>query len=348
MSSFFTKKLIADGFKPVTLEDKDLIKSYFIKENSNFSDYSFTVLFSWSAYKTIFYKLYNGVLIIARVLRSKFDFLYPPLGASDAVSFAAAVVYCASLGREIYYDRLSIRKDTGASFEEDKKKDGVAFKILGAGEDKLDYISAIEMHGLKCDSGEDLFDYIYDYKMLIEMAGKKYKNKRENINKFIRSYPDYSLETIGRENKEENLDFLKRWYVENRPGRTIPLSELFDIDVINYEKNFILESYQCRKVLLNYEKLNLKGLCIKIYSRIVGFIIGEATNSDTFTVLIEKVDNNFFGLSQFLFREFLLANAGFKYVNTSDDSGMPGLKVLKESYQPLYMKKRYYLKVFCI
>ena len=333
MSSHAADRLIANGFSPVALNDKNLIDSYFKKENSNFSDYSFAMLYAWSAHNTLFHRRVGDSLVVARALRAKIDLLYPPLGAGDAASFESAISYCAGIFEEIFAKRQA------ASVEK------FSFKILSIDENKIDMLKNLDIKNFKIELHEDLPDYIYEYQKLIDLSGKKYKNKRENINKFIRIYPNYTIEPICEENTPEIMQFLSRWYTDNKPERTIHLSELFDVNTVNFEKNYVLESYQSRKMLRNFNELGLKGECIKLYSSIVGFIIGEQTNSDTFTVLIEKVNNDFFGLSQLLFREFLLKNAGAEFVNTSDDSGMPGLKIMKESYQPLYLKKRYFLRL---
>ncbi|HOD42328.1 MAG TPA: phosphatidylglycerol lysyltransferase domain-containing protein [Candidatus Wallbacteria bacterium] len=338
MSSLITHHLIDHGFKPVAPEDKPVIKSYFQKENSNFSDYSFSMLYAWSASGTVFYRRFGETLMIARAIRGKIDFLYPPLGASNSEEFQAAVSQCAETLSDINRKSLDALSGPAAS-------GGFSFKILSIDENKIKWADKLNLENYKIEINEDLPDYIYEYQKLIDLSGKKYKNKRENINKFVRSYPNYTIEPICEENIGPILKFLSRWYIENKPQRQIHISELFDINTVNFEKNYILESYQSRRILRSFKNLDIKGECIKLYSGIVGFIIGEQTSSDTFTVLIEKVDNNFFGLSQLLFREFLVRNAGCEFINTSDDSGMPGLKVLKESYQPLYMKKRYFLNL---
>jgi hypothetical protein len=338
MSSQATLRLISNGFKPVAVEDKNLISSFFKKENSNFSDYSFSVLYAWSAYKTLFYKRFEDTMLIARSLRGKIDLLYPPLCAGTKDSFNSAINHYASILQDIYHSNQD--KIPGAH------KCDITFKVLSIDESKLNLFDGLEVPEFSYKISEDLPDYIYDYQKLIDLSGKAYKNKRENINKFIRNYQNCSIEPIVSHNIPDLMEFLRQWYIENKPQRTIHISELFSTDIFNHEKNFVLESYQSRKMLRDFNKLGLIGDCIKIYSRVVGFIIGEQTNSDTFTVLIEKVNKDFFGLSQFLFREFLIRNVKTEFVNTSDDSGMPGLKIMKESYRPEYMKKRYFLNFF--
>ncbi len=312
------------GFEPLTIDASAIAGGYFKKENCNFSDYSFPLAFVWSPPNTVFFKEDNGALLIVRVLRRMIDMLYPPLGTGSPENFIKALGVAVS--------QLSmISKALG----------NPGSRILSISEQQAGLMGSIS--GISM--AEDLPDYIYERAKLIELAGSKYKNKRENINKFLRTYTSYVIEPLTAGNIAGVRSFLKNWYYENKPGRTIHLSELFDARNINPEKNFMLEAFQTRSYLKNFLQLNGTGACIKLYGAVAGFIIGEQTTADTFTVAIEKVDNNFFGLSQFLFREFLKENVTCEFVNTSDDSGMPGLQNLKQSYMPAYMKKRFYAAI---
>ncbi|HNY13173.1 MAG TPA: phosphatidylglycerol lysyltransferase domain-containing protein [Candidatus Wallbacteria bacterium] len=312
------------GFEPLTLDARTKISGYFKKENCNFSDYSFSLAYVWSPSNTVFFKEYNGSLFIVRVMRRMIDMLYPPLGAGSPENFKAVLTEAVST-----LSRISKELGTPGS------------RILSISEEQVKLVAPLP----GVSTAEDLPDYIYEHAKLIDLAGSKYKNKRENINKFLRTYSSYEIEPITAANIAGISSFLKNWYYDNKPKRTIHLSEIFDGRNINPEKNFVLEALQTRSYLKNFLALNGIGACIKLYGAVAGFIIGEQTTADTFTVAIEKVDNNFFGLSQFLFREFLKENVSCEYVNTSDDSGMPGLQNLKQSYMPAFMKKRFYAAI---
>jgi len=312
------------GFKPLTIDARAVVGEYFKKENCNFSDYSFQLAFVWSPPNTVFFRESNGALFIVRVMRRMIDMLYPPLGTGTPENFTKALGDAAA-------DLSMISKALG----------NPGSRILSISERQAGLME--KMNGISM--AEDLPDYIYERSKLIELAGSKYKNKRENINKFLRTYSSYEIEPITAGNLDGVRSFLKTWYYDNKPERKIQISELFDARNINPEKNFMQEAFQTRSYLKNFLALKGCGACIKLYGAVAGFIIGEQTTADTFTVAIEKVDNNFFGLSQFLFREFLKENVSCEYVNTSDDSGMPGLQNLKQSYMPAFMKKRFYAAI---
>lgn len=335
MSSYITLKLKENGFNNVLLNDLSFINNYFQVENCNFSDYSFSVFYTWSIPETLLYKKINNGLILINATHNQINFLYPPLGINDEIILYDIIKNCIEIFSNIFKNIVN--------------KNDCLFKIFSISEEKIYLFKKIienKNYNLKIEIYEDLHDYIYDYESLINLKGKVYKTHRENINKFLRTYPNFEIFPINKDVINNLLSFLLEWYYDNKPKRKILISEILNTNIINPDKTFILETCQTKRILKNYFNLNLVGEYIKLYSKIVGFIIGEYTTTDTFTVLIEKVDKNFFGLSQFLFWHFLNSNKKVKFVNTSDDANSKGLQVLKQSYNPILLKKRYYVKIY--
>ncbi|MEZ7890400.1 MAG: phosphatidylglycerol lysyltransferase domain-containing protein [Candidatus Wallbacteria bacterium] len=324
-------------FKPITLDEKENIDSYFTKEKCNFSDYCFSLAFIWSTQNSVMIKKLHDndtgkdSLIIIKYLRGQIDMLYPPIGCLTEKHFINAINWSVSFLSEIY-EQLKIKNGNAA----------VRPRILSISGTRIEMINKARM---PLEISEDLYDYIYERNELIQLSGSKYKNKRENINKFLKTYRDYEIELINDKNISEILKFLKTWYAENKPSETVSISNLLDNTFASAAKNFIWESYQTRKYLRNYFKLGGIGICIKIYGTIAGFIIGEQVTENTFSVLIEKVNNDLFGLSQFLFIEYVKNYTRCQFINTADDADSAGLKVLKESYGPVELKKRYFVTI---
>ena len=108
-----------------------------------------------------------------------------------------------------------------------------------------------------------------------------------------------------------------------------------------------LESCAVEKCLNNYGSLNLKGGILRVDGQIVGYTIGEALNSDTIVVHVEKAFQEFRGAYQFINREFIKKIApGFQYVNREDDIGDEGLRKAKESYYPIFMLEKFTATLF--
>lgn len=183
----------------------------------------------------------------------------------------------------------------------------------------------------KFTSTRDSWDYIYETQKMTTLSGKKLQSKRNHINFFTQNY-NWQLQELNPDKMGEILEFLHHW-----------------CQLHGCKKNETLHFEMCavKKAIENYRALNLKGLVLKVDDEIVGFTVGEALNSDTFVVHIEKVLNEYKGGYQFINREFLKKHATqFQYVNREDDIGDEGLRKAKESYYPIFMVEKYRALLF--
>jgi len=99
-----------------------------------------------------------------------------------------------------------------------------------------------------------------------------------------------------------------------------------------------------KHMLENFEYLNIRSGIIEVDSKIIAVSLGEALNSETFVVHIEKANSNFTGIYQTINQMFCNNEAaGYKYINREQDLGVPGLRKAKESYHPYKMVKKYTL-----
>ncbi len=175
------------------------------------------------------------------------------------------------------------------------------------------------------------FDYIYDTEALISLSGKKLQPKRNHINYFVNNY-NWSYEDLTPDKIDEVMVFNLEWC-----KRT---------DCKKYE-TLMWESCAVEKCLSHYQELKLKGGILRVDGSIVAYTIGEALNSDTFVVHIEKAFPEFRGSYPMINREFLKRNAQqFKYVNREDDIGDEGLRKAKESYYPAFMLEKFSAELF--
>ncbi|MBR3832823.1 MAG: DUF2156 domain-containing protein [Lachnospiraceae bacterium] len=173
----------------------------------------------------------------------------------------------------------------------------------------------------KIDYNRDEADYLYEYKTLSELKGKKLHGKRNHINRFEENYPDYSYETIDDENYMECIEMAYNWEKDNNPD--------CDEDKI-YERDII------ELALKNREKLGLIGGLIRIENRVIAFTLGEPINDKCFVVHFEKAYADIQGAYPMINREFVRRQLkGYKYINREEDLGIPGLRHAKTSYQPI-------------
>ncbi len=173
----------------------------------------------------------------------------------------------------------------------------------------------------KIEYHRDEADYLYEYKTLSELKGKKLHGKRNHINRFEENYPDYEYEIIDDANYKECIEFAYNWEKDNNPEG----SE----DKI-YERNII------EKALNNREILGFIGGLIRVDGRVIAFTMGEPINDKCFVVHFEKAYADIQGAYPMINREFVRRQLkGYKYINREEDLGIPGLRHAKTSYQPI-------------
>ena len=173
----------------------------------------------------------------------------------------------------------------------------------------------------KIEYHRDEADYLYEYKTLSELKGKKLHGKRNHINRFEENFPNYEYEDIDDSNYKECIDFAYVWEKDNNPeGAEDKL----------YERNII------EKALNNRQTLGLVGGLIRVDGRVVAFTMGEPINDKCFVVHFEKAYADIQGAYPMINREFVRRQLkGYKYINREEDLGIPGLRHAKTSYQPI-------------
>ena len=175
------------------------------------------------------------------------------------------------------------------------------------------------------------FDYIYESEKLITLSGKKLQPKRNYINRF-KELPDWKYEDLTLEMIPDVIEFNKEWCK--------------DVDC-GSNKSLGSEVCAVSKCLNNYRHLGLSGGVLRVAGKIVAYTIGEAINSDTVIVHIEKAFAQVKGAYPMINREFAERQASeYKYISREDDAGDIGLRKAKESYCPVFMQEKYSTIIF--
>ncbi len=206
-----------------------------------------------------------------------------------------------------------------------------AFELMGKinGDSEMTRVENIprslldEYSGLGLKISEKPPDYLYDREALVVLQGDRYKGKRSAYNYFTK-HSSYSLEVLGEDQTEECLSLYRAWQATRRVRSDDP----FYHDLL--EDGFVMH----RRAFAFWEILGLQGLLVRIGGQVRGYTFGIPLGSALFCILGEVVDREIKGLAQFIFREFCRDLEGYALINTMDDSGLDGLRRLKESYHP--------------
>lgn len=175
-------------------------------------------------------------------------------------------------------------------------------------------------------SNRDMSDYIYEREKLVKLPGKKYHGKRNHIARFMDS-DDWNYEEITDANRADAKAMMDEWKA-NRA----------DVWNVELEREFGAMT----TALLEMERLGLVGGLLRKAGRVVALAIGEPLNSDTFVVHYEKAFADVQGAYPMINQQFAEhAAEGFTYIDREEDTGDPGLRKAKLSYQPCRLAEKY-------
>lgn len=170
-------------------------------------------------------------------------------------------------------------------------------------------------------------DYIYDLNKFSTYSGKKLQSKRNLVKQFLSLYEHQEL-PLTREHMEDARNILYHWQ-QDHPGKE---------DETDY--------YPCLEALNLYDELRLCGGIYYANNEPAGFIIGEELNKEVYVIHFAKGLKKFKGIYQFMYNNFAnLLNAHYKFYNFEQDMGKESLRKAKSSYKPLYMLKKYRVRL---
>lgn len=176
---------------------------------------------------------------------------------------------------------------------------------------------------------EDLKDYLYSGDSLRTLAGKKLHKKKNHLNQFLKNYEGrYDYRKLCCSDRHEVWKFLDRW--RERKGEDVEAH-------LDYEVRGIHE------ILKNCGELQVRMGGVFIDGELEAFSIGSYNSFENMAIIhIEKANQEFNGLYQFINQQFLLNEfPDAELVNREDDLGIEGLRKAKMSYYPVGFARKY-------
>lgn len=312
------------SLKPFKLDTKLIIEKYLAKLDVDISDYTFAANYIWLANSSGFYTIINRCFCLFAMSGGELTMLLPPLGKKKNIT--EAIIECFELmntnNSSPYYARI------------DYVQEAMVEEFIEGTDEGQSIFSMMENYLIE----KKLVDYVYEVDALINLRGNSYHTKRTEINKFVKSYPQYRIEPLeSPKHKEEIMELFNKWVADR--VKYMPKAEA---DM--FLEGIYQERYAIKNMLKYYEELSLIGLVIYIDDELKGFTVGERINADTATVIIEKTDFEILGCAQFIFREFskiLQEHYDISYVNVGDDMGFENLRKVKMSYRPFKLVPKY-------
>ncbi|EQB35592.1 ribonuclease HII [Sulfurimonas hongkongensis] len=310
--------------KKFTIDTRPIMEKYLSRVDAELSDYTFAANFIWLANSSGFYAVINKCFCLFVMTGGELTMLLPPLGKKKNIT--DAIIKCFEIMNENnsshYYSRIDyVQGSMVEEFIQDADEAQSMFEMLES------YI--VE---------KKLVDYIYEVEALIGLRGNSYHTKRTEINKFVKSYPDYKIEELDSiKHKVEIMNLFNKWTSDRVRYMPKEEAEVY-LEGIHQERSAV------KQMLKHYAELSLLGIVIYINGELKGFTVGERIRLDTATVIIEKTDFEILGCAQFIFREFskiLKDHYKITYINVGDDMGFENLRKVKMSYRPSKLVAKY-------
>ena len=289
-------------FSPVTLADKPWIDRIIRLEDSRSSAWCFANMFFWIDTYNPRVSTLDDRLLIRFTYEGDSTYGFP-IGQGDLRPAILALQQDAA-ARGVPFHLRGLTEQSRALLEE-------AFP------DRFDYVA-----------DTSVFDYIYEAEKLATLSGKKLHGKRNHINRFLETYPDWRFEPITRENIPACLAMSEVWAKEREALKN--LSSEFEALHLAFD---------------NFEALGLEGGLLRVYGDVVAFTVGGVLNSDTFIVHFEKAFPAMQGAYPMINREFVRhvmeTHPHIRYINREEDLGIESLQKAKRSYYPVFMVEKY-------
>lgn len=310
--------------KHFDLKAKEVMDTYLEQINVDLSDYTFAGNYIWLSTATGFYAIVNDTFCLFILNSGELSMLLPPLGKKEKTY--EAILDCFEImnahNSKRNYSKIEyVHENILEGFVDYLEEGTLIYEML------KDFV--IE---------KKLVDYIYKVDDLIDLKGDSYKSKRNEINRFKKIYPEFRIEILDKEKHGSDvLSLFNKWVKDRTTYMPKEEVEVF-LDGIYFER------FAIKRLVNDYENLDVIGLVIYIDDEIKGFTVGEKINDNTASVIIEKTDFEILGCAQFIFREFtkiLKDKYQVEYVNVGDDMGFENLKKVKMSYRPKKLVPKY-------
>jgi uncharacterized protein len=297
-------------FKPLELEDKELLLKYINDYNFNTYEYSFCTLYLWRKLCNVEYAIVKDAIIVKKTEKSFGTYFMQPIG------------YKKEDLKEIIDILMKIKK-------EDKN-----IKCLFRDIEEPFLQELKELFPSQVCFCEDInnFDYIYSREELMTLKGNRFHKKRNHYNQFLNTY-EYVVRDFNEEGVVDDCESFSVSWNENK-------------DEVSRQLEYELDGI--KDLLQNHKALGLQGMAVYVDGKITGFTIGEKVNDKMAIIHIEKGNADYRGVYNFINRTFIERYySDLSVINREEDLGVEGLREAKSSYHPIRLERKYIASMGC-
>ncbi len=173
------------NFKPIHLEDREIIRETLWKYQPETSEWTFTNLFIWRSHYGFQWCMYKDWLIVLCTSRPNETYAFQPIGPPSRLGVTRLLLEW-------------LRNEKGEKKPCIKRADQQLVREIEGSKD------------LQVEPTREQFDYIYRSKDLIRLSGRNYHSKRNHINKFLHSY-SFTYAALKEDHLEACLEMSGLW-----------------------------------------------------------------------------------------------------------------------------------------
>lgn len=173
-------------WKPVTLEDKEIINRHLKIKNYGVSDLSFTNFYLWHFSRAITYAILDGFLCIKTQYPDEAPFYFLPVGEGELAPILEKLI-------------------------EESEQEGYPFSLRAITPEMKESLESAMPDQFLYEEQRDRFDYLFSVSELTELKGRKYHKKKNHVNRFKNNYL-YCYEPIDSSNKDEVKATWDTWF----------------------------------------------------------------------------------------------------------------------------------------
>ncbi len=288
--------------KPITLESKELIDSFFRQKCTLSSEFTFTNLFMWQKSYNMHYAMPEGMLtIIPKHGDGPLSATYP-VGEGDIKAAMRKILdYFEHIGEtpliRLYNDisRYQLEQDFPDTFI---------------------FTEDVNSH-----------DYVYRTSDLINLSGNKYHGKRNHVNRFKSSY-NYEYHRMTPDYKDRCMEMFKGW-VDSKKDSVPGIDEQFDA------VSTLLNNWEHLDITGGCLTVDGEMVAFSFGEQL-------CADGSMAVIHLEHANTDYNGSFAAMNQQFLEHEwSSFEFVNREEDMGLEGLRKAKESYRPVFMVKKY-------
>lgn len=294
------------AFLPVTWEDYELIYPYTSAYGEGSCQHSPVSMASLEEKYGDSICMRDGFMytLRSRLCDDEYRVYLAPLGSGDvAEAFRRIFADAESFGKKVKFVTLTQK---------------YAIRLQEAFPDRFDIVEE-----------RDLAEYMYRSEKMGFFPGGMLKKRRNEVNAFWAKYGDRAAVTrITPEDHEDILAFEHRWLTENL--------ESHDGQALAREERMI------KAQLMYFDLMRLSGIVLRIDGEVHGFGYGTRLSDSCYDAIVEKGDRAIPHIYKVLRQEAVKQCAlDCDWVNAEEDLGIEGLRLLKYSYQPEFLLRKF-------